>query len=106
VTTGGNVARIYNATASGGAHLFCYKGNILQTAESLEAFRRYIGFLQRRTPMVHAALYLPKTTWALNDTGQAQGRSLSAARELRKRVDCELLDHSTLATPLAWIPTV
>ena len=101
VTSDGNVARIYNATASGGMHLFCYKGNILQNAQSLDSFRRYIGFLQRRAPVVHAALYLPKTTWALDDTGVAHGRSLSAARELRKRVDCELLDRTTLATPLA-----
>ena len=61
----------------------------------------YIGFLQRRTPVVHAALYLPKTTWALDDSGRAHGRSLLAARELRERVDCELLDRTTLATPLA-----
>ena len=101
VTADGNVARIYNATASGGVHLFCYKGNILQSAESLETFRQSIGLLQRRTPVVHAALYLPKTTWALDDNGLAHSRSLAAARELRKRVDCELLDHTTMATPLA-----
>jgi hypothetical protein len=100
-TADGNVARIYNATASGGVHLFCYKGNILQDARSLENFRRYAGFLQRRTPVVHAALYLPKTTWALDDSGRAHDRSLSAAGELRKRVDCELLDRTTLVTPLA-----
>ncbi|MGO8751886.1 MAG: beta-galactosidase [Thermoguttaceae bacterium] len=101
VTADGNVARIYNATASGGVHLFCYKGNILQNAQSLETFRRNIGFLERRTPVVHAGLYLPKTTWALDDSGRAHDRSLPAARELRKRVDCELLDRTTLATPLA-----
>jgi hypothetical protein len=101
VTADGNTARIYNATASGGVHLFCYKGNILQNAESLAAFRQYIGWLQRRTPLVRAALYLPKTAWMLDDSGGSHRRTLAAARELRKRVDCELLDRTTLATPLA-----
>jgi hypothetical protein len=100
VTADGNTARIYNATASGGVHLFCYKGNILQSAESLAAFRQSIGLLQRRRPLVRTALYLPKIAWMLDDGGSHR-RTLAAARELRKRVDCELLDRTTLATPLA-----
>ena len=47
VSAEGNVARIYNATASGGIHLFCYKGNILQNSASLAAFRRYAPLLTR-----------------------------------------------------------
>ncbi len=99
VSAEGNVARIYNATASGGIHLFCYKGNILQNSESLAAFRRYAPLLTRRTPLVDAALYLPKTSWILDR--DCQGRVFAAARDLRGRLDFEMLDRTTLSTPLA-----
>ena len=99
VSAEGNVARIYNATASGGIHLFCYKGNILQNSASLAAFRRYAPLLTRRTPLVDAALYLPKTSWILD--GGCQSRVFAAARDLRGRLDFEMLDRTTFATPLA-----
>ena len=99
VSAEGNVARIYNATASGGIHLFCYKGNILQSSESLAAFRRYAPLLLRRTPRVDAALYLPKTSWILD--GDCQRRVFAAAHDLRGRLDFEMLDPTTLSTPLA-----
>jgi hypothetical protein len=99
VSAEGNVARIYNATASGGIHLFCYKGNLLQNAESLAAFRRYAPLLTRRTPRVDVALYLPKTSWILD--GGCQSRVFAAARGLRGRMDFEMLDRTTFSTPLA-----
>jgi hypothetical protein len=99
VSAEGNVARIYNATASGGIHLFCYKGNILQDSQSLLLFRRYTPLLTRRSPLVQAALYLPKTSWILDNA--CQGQVFAAARDLRGRMDFELLDRTTLSTPLA-----
>lgn len=99
VSAEGNVARIYNTTASGGIHFFSYKGNILQSQAALGSFRQYVSFLQRRSPQVHAALYLPKTTWALDD--HSAHRVLAAARDLRSRLDFELLDRTTIVSPLA-----
>lgn len=99
VSAEGNVARIYNATTSGAAHLFCYKGNILQDQESLALFRESAPFFQRRKPVVHAALYLPKTSWELDDA--ALHRTLKMAQTLRRSVDLELLDRTTFQTPLA-----
>jgi hypothetical protein len=99
VSADGNVARIYNTTASGGIHFFAYKGNLLQSQAALDAFHQYASFLQRRSPQVAAALYLPKTTWALDD--DSVHRVLAAARSLRRRVDFELLDRTTITSPLA-----
>jgi Glycosyl hydrolase family 14 len=99
VSAEGNVARIYNATASGAVHLFCYNGNIIQDQASLALFRRYLPFLQRRTPVVPAALFLPKTSWELDDS--CIHRTLRVAQVLRGTADCDLLDRTTLATPLA-----
>lgn len=99
VSAEGNVARLYNATASGGVHFFAYKGNLLQNEAASAAFRQYLPLVKRRTPVVQAALYLPKTTWALEP--ESQWRVLAVARELRGRVDFELLDRTTIVTPLA-----
>jgi hypothetical protein len=99
VSPAGNVARIYNATASGGIHFFSYKGNVLQNQAALSAFRQYAPFLQRRSPRTVAALYLPKTSWALDE--ESIRRVLAAARDLRSRVDFELLDRTTIVSPLA-----
>ncbi len=99
VTAEGNVARLYNTTASGGIHFFTYKGNLLDSGAAATAFRRHVSLLQRRTPQVHAALYLPKTAWAL-DEGSLH-RVLAAAQELRRCVDFEMLDRTTITAPLA-----
>lgn len=99
VSAEGNVARIYNATASGAVHLFCYGGNLFQDQQSLALFRQYIPFLQRRTPVVSAALFLAKTSWELDNT--AIHKTLRTAQELRSTVDFDVLDRTTLATPLA-----
>ena len=99
VSAEGNVARIYNATASGAVHLFCYSGNILQDQASIALFRQYAPWLQRRTPVVRAALFLPKTSWELDDS--CIHRTLRAAQMLRGTADLDLLDRTTLATPLA-----
>jgi hypothetical protein len=95
----GNVARIYNATASGAIQLFCYHGNVLQEPEGMAHYMRYASFLQRRSPQVDAAVYLSKVSWALDE--HSQDRQFTAAREIRDRLDFEFLDPTTLATPLA-----
>jgi hypothetical protein len=99
VSPEGNVARIYNAVASGAVHLFCYKGNVVQSPESVETFRRTIPCLRRCSPRVEAALYLPKTSWELDE--HCLHRVLAAARSLRGYLDFEMLDRTTLKTPLA-----
>jgi len=95
----GNVARIYNATASGAKQLFCYTNNVFAEPGGLTAFRQHASFIARRTPIVYAAVYLPKTSWALEPSSQAQG--FAAARDLRDRTDLEFLDRLTIHTPLA-----
>lgn len=99
VSSEGNVARIYNAMASGAVHLFCYKGNIVQSPANVETFRRTIPCLRRCSPRVAAALYLPKTSWELDD--QSLHRVLAAAQSLRGCLDFEMLDRTTIKTPLA-----
>ena len=99
VSPEGNVARIYNAMASGAVHLFCYKGNIVQSPAGVETFRRTIPCLRRCSPRVEAAIYLPKTSWELDD--QCLHRVLATARSLRGCLDFELLDRTTIKTPLA-----
>jgi hypothetical protein len=97
VSAQGNVARIYNTTASGGLHFFTYKGNILQDQASLAAYRGYASMLLMRHPRVSAALYLPKTSFALDE--RSLSRILVAAETLRGRLDFELLDRTTLTSP-------
>lgn len=99
VTPPGNIARIYNATASGAVHLFCYNGNVLYDPDALASFRRYVPMLERRRPQISAAVYLPKTSWALDE--KCQGRVLAAAAQLRDSTDLELLDGLSIRTPLA-----
>jgi hypothetical protein len=98
VTADGNVARIYNATASGAIQLHCYHGNVLADTPSRTRFRQYASFLHRRVPQIHAGVYLAKTSWAL-DAPSAR-RNLSAVEDLRDRLDVELLDRATLPTRL------
>ena len=99
VSADGNVARIYNATASGAIQLHCYQGNVLADTASRTRFRQYLPFLLRRSPQIHAAVYLAKASWALD--ARSAGRNLSAAEDVRDRLDVELLDRTTLPTPLA-----
>jgi len=90
----GNVARIYNATASGALQLFCYQGIVLQNSEAIDAFRQYVPTLLKRSPQVPAGVYLPKTSWALDDI--CLQRVFDAAERLRDRVDLEFVDRLTL----------
>jgi hypothetical protein len=99
VTPAGNIARIYNATASGAVHLFCYNGNVLPDPLALDGFRRYVPMLRRRWPRVEAAVYLPKTSWALEPG--CQHRIFELAHKLRDAADVEFLDPLTIDTPLA-----
>ncbi len=97
VTPDGNVARLYNATASGARQLFCYTNNVLQNAEAIASFRQYAPFLERRLPRVHAAVYLPKTAWALEP--DSRQRLFAIAKLLRDRADLEFIDRTTLGAP-------
>jgi hypothetical protein len=97
VTAVGNSARIYNATASGALQLFCYRDNVLQTPEAMAVFRQYAPTLDKRQPRVPAGIYLPKTSWAL-DEGCLR-RVFDAAAKLRDRTDLEFVDRTTLGSP-------
>ena len=99
VTASGNIARIYNASASGAVHLFCYNSNVFQSPDALERFYRCAPMFQRRVAEVPAAVYLSKTSWALDE--ESQGRTFTAVRRLRHSADLEMLDENTLRTPLA-----
>lgn len=97
VSASGNVARIYNATASGAIQLHCYNGNLFEDAGSLDLFHRWIPQLARRTPVTHLAVWIPKTSWNLDSKAHAE--VFGPARLLRDRVDFELLDRMSLAEP-------
>jgi len=88
----GVIARIYNATASGALQLHYYSPNILQSDKAVANFRANAQFLQRRTPMVAAGIYLPKTTWALDPA--TIGPCYEAARSVRDRVDLAFVDRA------------
>lgn len=92
VNEDGVVARIYNATASGARQLHYYSPNILQSDQAMDNFRANAQFLQRRSPVVSAGIYLPKTTWALDPS--AIGRCFEAARTVRDRVDLAFVDRT------------
>jgi hypothetical protein len=90
----GVVARIYNATASGARQLHYYSPNVLGLAESVRNYRTFAPHLQSRRPVVRAGLYVPKTTWALDDS--RVGSFYNIAASIRDYVDFELLDALTL----------
>ncbi len=103
VDANGVIARIYNATASGARQLHCYGGNLTDTVQATRNFREYAHFVAARKPVVHAAVYVPRTAWALD----ARWISVlhQAAGRVRDRLDIHFLDRATLGTDLAGTVT-
>lgn len=97
VTPAGNVARIYNATASGARQLHCYNNNVLGNDEpgAVELYRRNIAWLAPRRPHVDAALYVPRETWSLEPARKDDFFQLS--RLLRDTVDHDYVTRQSVA---------
>ncbi|MCX7817894.1 MAG: beta-galactosidase [Kiritimatiellae bacterium] len=95
VSATGNVARIYNATASGARQLHAYADNIVADATAMELFRRWVPMLAPRTPRTELALYLPRETWALDPAANERLRAI--ARELRDVADHDHLTRLTVS---------
>lgn len=97
VTSTGNIARIYNATASGARQLHCYTSNILghDPDEALTAFRTNLCWLAPRQPILTAALYLPRETWAL-DESTLDGCYI-LARKVRDVTDLDFVTRQSIA---------
>ena len=97
VTPTGNVARIYNATASGAHQLHCYTANVLghDPDAALTAFRTNLCWLAPRRPQVSAALYLPRETWAV-DEAPLDGCYI-LARQLRDVTDLDFVTRLSVA---------
>ncbi len=94
VNAEGNVARIYNDTASGAKALFCYTFNVEQSEQAMTLFDEALPWLQARRPIVPAGIFLPKTSWRLNDLGNPL--TLGATGTLRGRVDVQMVDANLL----------
>ncbi len=97
VSSTGNIARIYNATASGAHQLHCYTDNVLghNPAASLQAFRTNLCWLAPRQPLVTAALYLPRESWAVDETILDGCYILS--RQLRDVTDLDFVTRLSVA---------
>ena len=97
VTAAGNVARIYNATASGAHQLHCYINNVLgdDPGEALTAFRTNVCWLTPRTPALPLALYLPRETWAVDESALDGCYILS--RQLRDVSDLDFVTRVSVA---------
>lgn len=92
----GNVARIYNAAASGARQLHCYTDNILGgDPESLDLFVRWVPWLTPRAVRADLALYLPREAWALDPA--ANGRLRAIARSVRDVADPDFVTRRTVA---------
>lgn len=92
----GNVARIYNATASGARQLHCYTDNVLGgDPESPDLFVRGAPWLTPRVPRADLAVYLPREAWALDPA--ANGRLGAIARSVRDVADPDFLTRRTVA---------
>lgn len=61
VLTGGIVARVYNATASGARGLHYYYPNLFQSPQTTETFVRVGGQFKQRAPVTEIAVYYPQT---------------------------------------------
>lgn len=95
VSRNGNIARIYNATASGARQLHAYADNITREPQALELFAEWVRWLTPRTPQVELALYLPRETWALDPAANRRLREI--ARELRDVADHDFLTRLSVA---------
>ncbi|MDD2598090.1 MAG: beta-galactosidase [Kiritimatiellae bacterium] len=96
VDANGIVARIYNATASGARQLHDYSGNIQgKGLASLQNLRDNVLWLVPRKPVVQAAVYLSRESWALDHEAHANIYALS--RKLRDAGDFDLVTRRSLA---------
>jgi hypothetical protein len=97
VTATGNIARIYNATASGAHQLHCYTDNVLghDSGAALTAFRTNLCWLAPRRPTVPVALYLPRETWAVDEALLAACYKL--AYQLRDVTDLDFVTRLSVA---------
>lgn len=90
VTASGNVARIYNASASGARQLHCYNNNVVGGApETMPVFRENIRWLAPRTPRVAVGIYVPRETWELAPDRVAEFHALG--RALRDVADLDFV---------------
>ena len=91
----GNVARIYNATASGARQLHCYTSNVLGgDPEALDLFIRTAPMLSPRVPQPDLAIYLPRETWALEPDANERLRAI--ARAVRDVADPDFVTRRTV----------
>jgi hypothetical protein len=91
----GNVARVYNASASGARQLHCYTSNVLGgDPESLDLFVKVAPLLSPRIPKPDLAIYLPRETWALEPA--ANGRLRAIARAVRDVADPDFVTRRTV----------
>ncbi len=96
VTPEGNVARIYNASASGARQLHCYADNVTREGRrSMELFARWLPCLQPRSPRRDGAIYLPRESWALEP--EAHGRLRRLAVVVRDVADPDFLTRRSVA---------
>ena len=97
VSATGNIARIYNATASGARQLHCYTDNVLgaEPGAALTAFRTNLCWLAPRRPTVPVALYLPRETWAVDEAPLAACYKL--AYQLRDVTDLDFVTRLSVA---------
>ncbi len=97
VTATGNVARIYNATASGARQLHCYNNNVLghNPDETLAMFRTNVVWLAPRQPLVSVALYLPRESWAVDE--RVLDGCYILARQLRDVSDLDFVTRQSVA---------
>jgi hypothetical protein len=97
VTATGNIARIYNATASGARQLHCYNNNVLghDADEAVTAFRTNLVWLAPRQPLVNAAIYLPRESWAVDE--RVLDGCYILARQLRDVTDLDFVTRQSIA---------
>jgi hypothetical protein len=97
VTATGNIARIYNATASGARQLHCYNNNVLghDADEAVTAFRTNLVWLAPHQPIVSAALYLPREAWAVDE--RVLDGCYILARQLRDVTDLDFVTRQAVA---------
>ena len=96
VTPQGNVARIYNASASGARQLHCYNNNVVGNDErgAIDLFRERIGCLVPRTPRIDTAIYVPHETWAIRP--QDEDIFFEFARKLRDITDHDFVTRQSI----------
>lgn len=92
VNSGGIVARIYGATASGARQLHEYAPNVLNP-EAMGAVRANIGHLVPRKPLIDVAMYASRESWAI--APKTTARFHEHAARLRDIVDFDIVTRLT-----------